>query len=87
MMIKHAKLAVLCLLCAASPAMGGEIGGSGRVTPIESRGVASSICAYSGLNDEYVLDGVGSRTQNWGTIVAAFGGLPPFPGPGTACRG
>jgi hypothetical protein len=87
-MIKHLKFAALCLVFAAGPAVSGEIGGSGRVTPIEGRGVASSICAYSGLNDEYVNSGIGSHVQTYGAIVAAFGGIPPFvPSPGAACRG
>ena len=87
-MIKGYKFASCCLLLMASPAMGGEIGGSGRVTPIEARGVAASECAYSGLNDEYILEGAGGRVQSYGQIVKAFGGIPPFvPSPGVACRG
>ena len=87
-MMNRVKFASLCLLCAASPAMGGEIGGSGGVTPIEARGVAASICAYSGLNDEFVIDGDGGRVQSYGQIIRAFGGRPPISGiPGTSCRG
>ena len=68
----------------ASPAFAGEITGSGAVTPIESRGVASSACAYSGLND----DGAGPSThvQAYGMLVRAMG--QPYPGvPGDSCRG
>ena len=68
----------------ASPAVAGEITGTGEQTPIESGGVASSSCAYSGLND----NGAGPSTlvQSYGMIVSAFG--QPSPGiPGTACRG
>ena len=70
----------------ASPALAGEITGTGNQTPIESRGVASSACAYSGLND----DGAGPSThvQSYGMIRAAFGGPAPFNGlPGTSCNG
>ncbi len=67
----------------ASPAFAGEITGTDEPTPIESRGVASSVCAYSGLND----DGLGpsSMIQSYGMFVRAFG--QSFPGPGTSCRG
>ena len=46
----------------------------------------ASICAFSGLNDEYYLDGDRSvsRVQNWGHDK---GDTPPrFFNPGDACR-
>ena len=68
----------------ASPASAGEVTGNGKVTPIESSGVASSVCAYSGLND----DGAGpnSHIQSYGMFVRALGG-PVLPNPGDTCRG
>lgn len=68
----------------ASPASAGEVTGNGKTTPIESRGVASSVCAYSGLND----DGLGpsSHIQSYGMFVRALGG-PVLPNPGDTCRG
>jgi len=73
-------------LCLATPAFAGEVTGEGSDTPIRS-GKASSICAFSGLND----DGLGpnSHVQSWGMFVRAFGGAGkvPFDGPGVDCRG
>ena len=67
----------------ASPAIAGEVTGNDTITPIKSRGVASSACAFSGLND----DGLGpsSTIQAYGMFVRAFG--QSLPGPGTGCRG
>lgn len=78
------KLAAVCLLL-ASPAWAGEVTGNGDSTPIRN-GTASSICAFSGQND----DGAGpnSHVQSYGMLRAAFGGLAPFNGlPGTFCVG
>ena len=73
-------------LCLAAPAVAGEVTGTGEVTPVNGY-VASSICSFSGLND----DGLGpsSQIQNWGMFVRAFGGnfAVPFAGPGVECRG
>ncbi len=68
----------------ASPASAGEVTGNGDPTPIESRGVASSACAYSGLND----DGAGPNThvQSYGMFQRAMG-MPTVPNPGISCRG
>ncbi|GAA4020268.1 hypothetical protein GCM10022280_20740 [Sphingomonas swuensis] len=79
---KHLLIATVVM---ASPALAGEVTGTGESTPIRS-GTASSICAYSGLND----DGAGASTQvqAYGAIRASFGGPAPFNGlPGTSCRG
>jgi hypothetical protein len=62
--------AVTMLGVGATAASAGEIGGSGRYTPVNpefNRGVAASECAFSGLNDEYVLGVPGdwSRVQNY----------------------
>jgi hypothetical protein len=85
-MNRNLKWLATCALCLATPAIAGEVTGSGKDTPIRS-GKASSICAFSGLND----DGLGpnSHIQNWGMMVRAFGGAGqvPFDGPGIECRG
>ena len=74
------KLVIACVLI-SSPAWAGEVTGNGDFTPVNG-GVASSICSYSGLDD----DGVG--IQSYGQIIRAFGGRAPFHGiPGTRCRG
>ena len=74
------------LVLMSSPALAGELTGNGNPTPIKSRGVASSICAFSGLNPEG--DGPSALVQSYGQIRAAFGGPAPFAGtPGTECRG
>ncbi|QPC97924.1 MULTISPECIES: hypothetical protein [Qipengyuania] len=76
------------LLVISSPGFAGEITGNGKITPIESGGVASSICAYSGRNDTPGLDGFG-EVQAYGMLVKAFGGFDPgfSHHPGVACRG
>lgn len=81
-MKKASASMIIFLAVAGSPALAGEVTGTGESTPIRS-GVASSICAFSGLND----DGAGpsSLVQSYGQIVRAFG--KPSSGPGTSCRG
>lgn len=82
-MTKCKKYLAILTLAAATPALAGEITGTGELTPVNS-GVASSICSFSGLNDD--TSGPSDLVQSYGQIVAAFG--QPFPGvPGTACRG
>ena len=84
-MMKFSKHLMIVTVMIATPALAGEVTGTGKSTPIRS-GVASSICAYSGLND----DGLGPSTlvQSYGQIRAAFGGPAPMNGsPGTSCRG
>ena len=83
--------AVACL--GAGSAFAGEITGSGKwIAGSESAPLkGKSDCAYSGLNDNYVLgnplpdvDGF-TRTQSWGQIAR----LPGSQGggvPGTACN-
>jgi hypothetical protein len=75
----------------AGPAFAGEIagppGGGGKPTPIKS-GVASSICAFSGLND--FADGHERfHVQSYGIDVSGKG-EEPFGQPGLGevnCRG
>ena len=73
------------LVLISSPAWAGEVTGTGESTPIRD-GVASSVCAYSGQND----DGAGNNTrvQAYGIVRAVFGGPAPFHGvPGASCNG
>ncbi len=90
----------------AGSAFAGEITGNGKGTPFPSHGPAaptenvgskevtpSSICAYSGQNDEYQQYGDAyPRVQSWGQdvrgYVQEFGGAGGGAGvPGEACRG
>ena len=83
-MAKLTKLLAACVVI-SSPAWAGEVTGNGDSTPIRS-GAASSICAFSGLND----DGAGPNpaVQSYGQQVAFFRGRAPFHGiPGVECNG
>ncbi|MES2905400.1 MAG: hypothetical protein V4696_14545 [Pseudomonadota bacterium] len=78
------KMLAACVLI-SSPAWAGEVTGTGESTPIRN-GVANSICAFSGLND----DGAGPNpaVQSYGQQVAFFRGRAPFHGiPGISCNG
>jgi hypothetical protein len=84
-MTKLKTWVTVAALTAAAPAMGGEVTGNGKDTPIRD-GVANSICAFSGQND----DGAGpnSHVQNYGVLVAALGRANvASPPPGISCRG
>jgi hypothetical protein len=86
------------LAASAGVASAGEITGNGRYrvgeeNPLQGR----SICAYSGLNDEFVLGLPGGaeegRTQNWGHVQqfvrgASGGAEKPGKGnsPGSFCN-
>ncbi|GEM_PF-6681778 len=78
------------LMLGATGAHAGEITGNGKDTPIRS-GVASSACAFSGLNDFEPPEDPDftGRTQNWGQIPKAerdfLRGIDVSPG--TLCRG
>ena len=90
---------LVAAMCAAifaglstSVAFAGEITGSGKwIAGSESAPLkGKSDCAYSGLNDNYVLgnpvpdaDGF-TRTQSWGQVVRQGGPLGGVPG--TACN-
>src|SRR4051794_36336729 len=84
---------------AGGTAFAGEVGGNGQPTPIKTRHVAASICAFNGLDDGSesgapVTPGV---VQSFGSLVAGMaqdaGGASSFShmihdeGPGTNCRG
>lgn len=84
-MTKLTRYLTIATVIIATPALAGEVTGTGEDTPIRS-GVANSICAFSGQND----DGAGPNpiVQSYGVIRAFFGGPAPFNGtPGTACNG
>ena len=59
MQTKHKIVAALAILAVGTPGFAGEITGNGKLTPIKSRGVASSECAFSGRNDTPFQDGFG----------------------------
>ena len=94
----HRKSSVAVAFCiaalaglSAGPAFAGEIkgppGGGGGPTPVKS-GVASSICAFSGLND-YIQGHTSFHVQSYGIDVAGKG-EEPFGHPGLGeinCRG
>ena len=76
----------------AGSAFAGEITGSGKwIAGSESAPLkGKSDCAYSGLNDNYVLgnpvpdaDGF-TRTQSWGQVIRNAGPLGGVPG--SACN-
>ena len=87
------KTAVACLgsaaivLASAGAASAGEVTGNGKDTPIRG-GVANSVCAFSGLNNDVVVPGEPvepGRTQSYGQIVRS-GGKAFAPSPGVACN-
>lgn len=55
-MTRFRTVLTISALAAAAPALAGEITGNGDSTPIRDF-VAGSICSFSGLNDEYYVDG------------------------------
>jgi hypothetical protein len=81
---------------AGGTAFAGEVNGNGDPTPVArpevgGRLVASSECAFSGLEDGEE-DPTGPSgpgvTQNWGQIPKAVrDAIKPFASPGIACRG
>lgn len=77
------KLVAICVLI-SSPALAGEITGSGQWTPVHDY-VANSICSFSGRNDD--TSGPSALVQSYGQIVAAFGQPAPNMRPGSACNG
>ena len=84
--------AALIAVVGAGAALAGEVQGPpgaanqpGTPTPIKTRGVAASACAFNGLND-YVQGQKLRITQNYGTNIQL--GLDPaiFGFPGTGCN-
>ena len=82
-----------------STAFAGEIGGNGEPTPIKTRHVAASICAFNGLDDGSEGGPVGpGNVQSFGSLVgdiasntpggaSGFTGVIRGEGPGASCRG
>jgi hypothetical protein len=65
--------AVVLVGAMAGPAFAGEVGSNGEPTPIKTRDVAGSICAFSGQNDDPTGGGdpfQAGQTQNWGHTLA-----------------
>src|SRR5215210_9156153 len=94
MNIRVAKKAMTVGACAAaiilggaSAASAGEISGNGvRQHPVHQL-PGNSLCAYSGLNDEFIEgDSTAPRTQNFGQIVRETGRAALGPGPGVECN-
>jgi hypothetical protein len=94
--LKKVGVAVVALAALATvgvgSALGGEITGNGKwIAGSESAPLhGKSDCAYSGVNDNYVLgnpvpdaDGF-TRTQSWGQVIRNAGPLGGVPG--TACN-
>ena len=98
MIMKMALTAAVIIGAAtlANPAYAGEWKGTTGVanpqrTPIHDLFYIEgrpSICAFSGLNDEYYLDGdtEATRTQSYGTLVANGFISPDITTPGTECN-
>jgi hypothetical protein len=94
--LKKVGVAVFAVTALATfgvgPAFAGEITGNGKwIAGSESAPLkGASECAYSGVNDNYVLgnptpdaDGF-TRTQSWGQVIRVAGPLGGVPG--TACN-
>ena len=90
--------AVAVAAVAAGPALAGEVTGNGKTLWTSTISTpegdfhtlhGKSLCAFSGQNDEYVLDGdiTAPRTQSWGQEVRTFAPVGGGAGvPGTACN-
>jgi hypothetical protein len=90
--------AVVVTALGAGSAFAGEVTGKGQ--PLWTSTISTpegdfhtlhgkSICAFSGLNDEFILDGdrTAPRTQSWGQEVRNFTPTGGHVGvPGTACN-
>jgi hypothetical protein len=88
MVSQRAKQLAGVALCAAglvagstASAFAGEVKGTGQYLHNDQL-PGRSICAYSGLNDEYYVDGDTSapRVQSFGQIVRVAGPLGGVPG-------
>ena len=84
------RLAIGCIVAlgmvlgGAVSAQAGEVNGNGDPIPGAHR--ASSICAFSGQNDNPDDPFEGGRVQSYGQIVKA-GFKAEVPSPGQVCRG
>ena len=84
--------ALMCAVVIAGATVGaasaGEVTGNGKPTAAPEN--ASSICAFSGQNDDptgTLGHGPGGRTQSFGQDVRAGRADPRAFNPGDACRG
>ena len=89
MVPRKSTLAALFLAAAlagstASSAFAGEVTGNDKDTAAPDH--ASSICAFSGQNDEPDSPTEGGRVQSYGQLVKQ-GLKGVVPSPGVACRG
>lgn len=75
---------VALALGGATAATAGEVTGNGK--PTQAPAHSSSICSYSGLNDDPDEPGEEGRVQSYGQVVKA-GGKAFAPSPGMACNG
>lgn len=98
-LIAGAALALLFTGTGTATAFAGEVGGNGEATPVQTRYVAASLCAFNGLDDgsesgNPVTPGV---VQSVGPLIAELAKSPVETstftqiirqeGPGTNCRG
>ena len=92
-----ATAVAVSVLIAGAPAFAGEwkgttSPGNEQRTPIHEKFYdgekGPSICAFSGLNDEYYLDEEegATRTQSYGTLVSNGDADPHAFNPGVACN-
>jgi hypothetical protein len=79
-----AGCAAALALVSFSPAMAGENNGLGIETGAPTH--ASSICAFSGLNDDPGVAPFG-RVQSWGWTMRFFDLIARFFNPGDSCQG
>ena len=96
-LLAAALCAVVFAAVSASSAFAGETTGNGKRTPIGAASDeggpphASSICSFSGQNDDPEAPGAeGGRVQSWGQDVKEAvhaGEGPPGGVPGQACNG
>jgi hypothetical protein len=98
-LLAAALCAVAVAVVGAGTALAGEVTGNGKplwtgtipgTNPPAHTLHGQSECAFSGLNDEFIIDGDENapRTQSWGQVVRSFA---PVTGggagvPGTACN-
>ena len=87
---RKAMACALALAFCGATASAGEITGNGKSLKTGEHSVqGKSICAFSGLNDEYILgDEEANHTQSWGQIPKWLKEVLTLIGesPGVACN-
>lgn len=85
----HLLVAAFCAVTIATPALAGEVNGSTK-NPKEDFSNGSSICKFSGLNDDPLgedpTQGPPGRTQSFGQDVAKWDADPRDFNPGDICN-